>query len=69
MRKNILLFLIGYALIVLSLTLMILYTNLLSIGYNFLEYVQFISDKFIYIYFIIGLLLIIYSIVDKGDGL
>ena len=61
------LFLVGYALIVISLTLMILYTNLFTIGYNFLEFVQYINRRFVIVYFIVGLILTIYSINYKGD--
>lgn len=67
MLHRIFLFLVGYTLIVVSLTLTILYTNLFTLGYNFFEFIQYINKRFICIYFIIGLVLIVYSINYKGD--
>ena len=67
MLCRVFLFLVGYALIVVSLTLTILYTNLFTVGYNFLEFIQYINKRFIFIYFVIGLILIIYSINYKGE--
>ena len=67
MHKKIFFFLLGYALIVISLTLTILYSNLLTIGYNFLEYVNFINSRFVIIYFIFGLISIFLSQYIKGD--
>ncbi len=39
-----------------------LYTNLLTIGYSFLEFVHFISKRFECMLFIVGIFLIVLSI-------
>lgn len=57
-------FLFGFGLTVISLSYIILYLNLLTIGYNFLEYVNFIIRRIECINIITGLLLMI--IILKG---
>lgn len=52
-------FLFGFGLTVISLSYIILYLNLLTIGYNFLEYVNFIIRRIECINIITGLLLMI----------
>ena len=39
-------FLFGFGLTIISLSYIIMYLNLLTLGYNFLEYVNFISRRF-----------------------
>ena len=60
-------FLIGFGLMVLGFSFIILYLNYLTIGYNFKEYVNFISRRLECYNVIIGLIIIILSIFIKGD--
>lgn len=60
-------FLVGFGLMVLGFSFIILYLNYLTIGYNFKEYVNFISNRFECYYIIIGFIIIILSIFIKGD--
>lgn len=50
-------FLFGFGLTVISLSYIIIYLNLLSIGYNFFEYVNFIIRRFECMNVFIGILL------------
>ena len=59
-------FLIGFALMVIGFTFIILYLNLLTIGYNFSFYVKFISRRLECYYTIIGFILILLTISIKG---
>ena len=52
---------------VLGFSFIILYLNYLTIGYNFIEYVNFISSRIECYNVIIGLIIIILSIFIKGD--
>ena len=52
---------------VLGFSFIILYLNYLTIGYNFKEYVNFISSRVECYNVIIGLIIIILSIFIKGD--
>lgn len=56
------LYIIGIILTSIGIFFTILYLNLLTIGYNFLEFVKFISSKPIIWCMIIGLILIIISL-------
>ena len=56
---------IGFIFTVIGLTYIICYLNLLTAGYNFLEYVNFISKRLECIIFIIGLLLIFIMIFKR----
>ena len=68
MHIKILLFLIGFGLSIIGFMYIITYLNLLTIGYNFLEYVNFIIRRIECLYAPIGLLLICVSInIEKGD--
>lgn len=60
-------FLFGFGLMVIGFTYIILYLNLLTIGYNFLDYVNFIFRRFECYYVLIGLIVLILSIFIKGD--
>lgn len=60
-------FLVGFALMVIGNTFLILYLNLLTIGYNFLFYVNFIIRRIECYYSIIGLIIIILALTIKGD--
>ena len=60
-------FLIGFALMVLGLSFIILYLNLLTIGYNFTFYVNFISKRIECYYTIIGFIIVLLTLTIKGD--
>lgn len=60
-------FLIGFGLMVIGWTYIILYMNLMSIGYNFNEYVNFIIKRIECYYSIFGLLIIIVTFLIKGE--
>ena len=60
-------FLVGFALMVIGNTFLILYLNLLTIGYNFVFYVNFIIRRLECYYSIIGLIIIILVLTIKGD--
>ena len=60
-------FLFGFGLMVVGFTYVILYLNLLTIGYNFLEYVNFICSRVECYFVIIGLIILVLSIFIKGE--
>ena len=60
-------FLVGFALLVIGLTFSILYLNLLTIGYNFSFYVNFITRRIECYYTIIGFIIILLTILIKGE--
>ena len=66
MPLRFLIFLIGFGLSVIGLSYIIMYLNLLTIGYNFLEYVNFIIRRIECLNFFIGIILILISIFFKG---
>lgn len=59
-------FLIGFGFTVIGCMYIISYLNLLTIGYNFLEYVNFIIRRLECLISLMGLLLIILSIYLPG---
>lgn len=60
-------FLVGFALMVLGLSFTILYLNLLTIGYNFSFYVNFITRRIECYYAVIGFIIILLTLIIKGD--
>lgn len=60
-------FLLGFGLMVIGCSFIILYLNLTTIGYNFLEYVNFIIRRVECYFSIIGFIIMILSITLKGD--
>ena len=60
-------FLAGFALMVIGNTFIILYLNLLTLGYNFNFYVNFIIRRIECYYSIIGFILVLITIFTKGD--
>ena len=52
-------FLLGFGLMVIGCSFIILYLNLTTIGYNFLEYVNFIIRRIECLYSVIGIVIII----------
>ncbi len=67
MALKIFLFLLGFALMVLGLSTLILYINLFGFGYNFKEYICYIIKLPEFYYLIIGFVLLNVSILLKGD--
>ncbi len=63
---RIVLFFLGLLLCSLGLSFVIIYLNLLNMGYNFKEYVQFIISKWECLVMILGLFLIFISLYRKG---
>ncbi len=59
-------FLVGFALMVIGLSFTILYLNLLTIGYNFSFYVNFITRRIECYYTIIGFIIIFLTLIIKG---
>lgn len=59
-------FLIGFGFTVIGFSYMIIYLNLLSLGYNFLEYVKFISRRVECLNAIIGIILMLIILFTKG---
>lgn len=55
------LFLFGFGLMIISMSYIIIYLNLLTIGYNFLDYVYFITRRLECLNLLTGILLIIIS--------
>ena len=60
-------FLVGFALLVIGLSFSILYLNLLTIGYNFSFYVNFITRRIECYYALIGFIIILLTTIIKGD--
>jgi len=61
------LFLFGFGLSVISLTYIIIYLNLLTMGYNFFDYVKFIIRRIECINLFLGLLLVFISLGGKNE--
>ena len=60
-------FLVGFALMVLGFAFLILYLNLLTIGYNLEFYVNFITRRIECYYTIIGFAIILLTLIIKGE--
>lgn len=59
-------FLLGFGLTVIGFSYMIIYLNLLSLGYNFYEYVKFISRRLECLNAIVGIILMLIILFTKG---
>ncbi len=59
-------FLIGFGLSIIGSFYLIIYLNLLSYGYNFTEYVKFISSRFECLNFVFGIIFMLFSIFFMG---
>lgn len=59
-------FIIGLILMILGIVHIISYLNLLTVGYSFNEYVNYIIKHFYFLYTILGILIITLSIYIKG---
>lgn len=66
MFLRIIIFLLGILFIVTGFISIILYLNLLSFGYSFLEYVNFIIRRFETYYFIIGFIILSLTLILPG---
>lgn len=60
-------FLLGFGFTVIGFSFIVLYLNLTTMGYNFVNYVNFISRRIECYYSIIGLIIMMLSIWIKGD--
>lgn len=60
-------FLIGFGFTVIGCSFIILYLNLTTIGYNFMDYVNFISRRIECYFSVIGIIMMVLSIWVKGD--
>lgn len=66
MLARIFFFLIGFGLTVIGSVYVISYLNLLTIGYNFLEYVNFIIRQFECLCMVIGIITMILAVMLPG---
>lgn len=53
---------LGVFLISISIFLMIIYLNLFTIGYSFLEFVKFINKRYVFLIFFCGIVLVLISL-------
>ncbi len=60
-------FLLGFGFTVIGFSFIILYLNLTTMGYNFVNYVNFISRRIECYYSVIGVIIMILSLTIKGD--
>lgn len=67
MLNRIFLFLIGFGLLIIGFTYIIMYLNLLAIGYSFIDYLLFIITKIECLLSIIGIILIGVSLYRKDE--
>lgn len=68
MLVRIFFFLIGFGLTLIGCIFIISYLNLLSIGYNFYEYVNFIIRRLECIYAVIGIIIMLLTIYIPGGN-
>ena len=61
-------FLLGFGLTVIGCSYIILYLNLLTMGYNFVNYVNFIIRRIECYYTIIGFIIVLLTLMIKGDA-
>lgn len=66
MSIRFLIFLFGFGLAVIGFSYIIIYLNLLSLGYNFFDYVKFISRRLECINALLGIILMSIVIFTKG---
>lgn len=59
-------FLLGFGLMVIGFTYIITYMNLMTMGYNFLDYIKFITGRLECLFSIIGFILVSIIILTKG---
>lgn len=66
MPFRILVFLVGFGLTIIGMSYIIMYLNLLTLGYNFFKYVNFIIRRVECLNFIFGVLLMLFSLFYGG---
>lgn len=66
MLSRIFFFLLGFGLMIVGFTYIILYLNLLTIGYNLNEYVNFIIRRFECYFSVIGFIIILITLFKGG---
>lgn len=66
MISRIFFFLLGFGLMIVGFTYLILYLNLMTIGYNFLEYVNFITRRFECYFSLIGFIIVVITLFKGG---
>ena len=67
MFYKIILFFIGFLLKVIGFTFIIIYLNLMTIGYSFIEYLKYIMMRIECLITIVGIIFINISFYKKGD--
>lgn len=67
MTLKIFLFITGFGFMVIGFSAIILYINLFTFGYNFKEYVCYLTKLPEFYYLLIGFILINFSILNKGE--
>ena len=60
-------FLFGISLMIYSFSYLIICLNVINIGYNFLDYVNFIGSRFSAYLWIVGFIIVILTFFIKGD--
>ena len=60
-------FIFGICLMIYSFSYIIICLNVFNIGYNFIDFVNFISSKFSTYLWIIGFIIVILTFIIKGD--
>lgn len=60
-------FLVGFSLMVIGFSYIILYLNILTLGYNLNFYVNFITRRIECYYALIGFIIILLTLLIKGD--
>lgn len=66
MLSKIIFFIIGFCLMVIGFSYIIIYKNLLTFGYSLSEYFEFLTTRYECWYFIVGLLIEIIIVNGKG---
>lgn len=61
-------FLIGFAMMVFSFSLIIIYLNLITIGYNLSDYVNFIISRVECYFWLVGLFIVILCLYRKREN-
>lgn len=59
-------FLLGFGLTIVGCMYIIIYLNLLSIGYNFWQYVKFISSRLECLNAVLGIIIMVLAIIMSG---
>ncbi len=67
MLNRICIFLIGFGLLIIGLTYIIMYLNLMAIGYSLIDYFCFIFTRFECLLSIIGMILMLGATCWKGE--